>query len=103
MGAPSTFLIRVGPPAEKKPVRSRKKLKYFHTGACNRKKRTAEYRSVELLHSDFFRIKKIDRTPSFNIRHSLIGIRYSLFTKFHRRKKAPAREGRGREKAFYAF
>jgi len=30
---------------KKKPVRSKRKLWYFHTGASNRKKRTAEYRT----------------------------------------------------------
>jgi len=36
---------------------------------------------MESLRSDFFKIKEIGRTPSFDIGHSLFDIGYSIFMK----------------------
>ena len=43
---------------------------------------TVEYRSVESLRSVFFRVIRIGKMPSFDIRHSLIDIRYSFSPSF---------------------
>ena len=43
---------------------------------------TAECRSVESLRADFFRVIRIGRIPSFDIRYSLFHIGYSFFIRF---------------------